>query len=387
MNPLAEIIRREIAAAGAMPFARFMELALYCPKLGYYERKPDAIGQRGDYHTSVSVGPLFGELLAFQFAEWLEELPDPHPSHAPLKIVEAGAHDGKLAADILAWLQHRRRKIFDRIEYHIIEPSELRRQWQAERLSGFAGKVKWADQTRYLWREWKGGYEPLLAGIMFSNELLDALPADRMGWNAKAKKWFEWGVTYNGERFVWHKTLCRPSDNRIPKLPESLLAVLPDDYTVESGLRIENEWWRMAYPLRRGKLLTIDYGLSAQELFMPERVNGTLRAYHRHQVSDDLLAHPGEQDLTAHVNFTAVQATGEWWGLKTERLCSQAQFLTDILRHASLPPRSTVDGSEASPPEKYFIDLTAAQVRQFQTLTHPDHFGRAFRVLVQSRTP
>jgi SAM-dependent MidA family methyltransferase len=198
-----------------------------------------------------------------------------------------------------------------------------------------------------------------------------------MSWDAKARKWFEWGVTWSGERFAWKKIPCNPSDSRIPKLHESLLAVLPDGYTVDSCNRAEIEWGlNMARALHRGKLLTIDYGLSAEELFTPERVNGTLRAYHQHRLSDDLLAHPGEQDLTAHVNFTAVQAAGESAGLKTEQLCSQAQFLTDILRRA-IP---TAPGAG-----NCFADLTAAQVRQFQTLTHPEHFGRAFRVLVQSR--
>src|SRR5208282_3959421 len=110
MNPLSDIIRREIAQRGVLPFARFMELALYCPKHGYYEKKKDNPGRHGDYFTSVGVGEVFGHLLAFQFANWLQaEIQRPTSN---VQIVEAGAHDGRLAGDILGWLQIHRPKLF-----------------------------------------------------------------------------------------------------------------------------------------------------------------------------------------------------------------------------------------------------------------------------------
>src|SRR5205085_2631449 len=100
-----------------------MELALYCPVYGYYEKEADTIGRRGDYYTSVSVGSLFGELLAFQFAEWLEQCGVTKGAERQTQIVEAGAHDGKLAADILHWLREYRSELFNRLEYWILEPS------------------------------------------------------------------------------------------------------------------------------------------------------------------------------------------------------------------------------------------------------------------------
>ena len=115
MKTLNTIIRREIAARGVLSFARFMELALYCPVYGYYETKKDNLGQRGDFYTSVSVGKLFGQLLAFQFAEWLEAEVESQKSE--VRIVEAGAHDGKLTGDILDWLQSSRPKLFRQIQY------------------------------------------------------------------------------------------------------------------------------------------------------------------------------------------------------------------------------------------------------------------------------
>jgi SAM-dependent MidA family methyltransferase len=166
---------------------------------------------------------------------------------------------------------------------------------------------------------------------------------------------------------------------------------LPDGYTIETCPAAESWWREAAGILERGKLMTIDYGLTADELFSPSRTRGTLRAYFRHHAGDDILANVGEQDLTTHVNFSAIQAAGESVGLRTEMFSTQSQFLTRILEKASkanslgelvaskrlVSPKSDGGGSEDG--------WTSAQARQFQTLTHPEHLGRAFCVLVQSR--
>lgn len=373
MKMPTDVICAEIKKSGVIPFARFMEIALYCPETGYYERNQDNVGGRGDFITSVSTGSLFGELMAFQFAEWLEPLKN---QNEPLKIVEAGAHDGKLAGDILNWLRKNRPELFAELEYGILEPSPARREWQQERLKDFP-KVSWLDFFPDAGRQ---TLAPGFAGILFSNELLDAFSVRRLGWDAKEKKWFEWGVTLDGETFVWarlerqlpaDRTSALQLPSAICNLPSSLLDILPDGYIVEDSPAAES-WWRSAAgSLKRGKLLAIDYGYTAEEQISPARLKGTLRAYHRHQVSDDLLARPGDQDLTAHVNFSAIQTTGEQAGLKTDTFCTQPQFLTRIFSRAMK--------------EKSFASLDAKQIRQFQTLTHPEHLGRAFRVLVQSR--
>ncbi|MGB8367704.1 MAG: class I SAM-dependent methyltransferase [Limisphaerales bacterium] len=369
MNPLSEIIRREAAQRGVLSFARFMELALHCPVHGYYEIKKDNPGRHGDFYTSVGVGELFGQLLAFQFAEWLETL---RIADCGLRIVEAGAHDGKLAGDILTWLQLNRPEMFDQIEYWIIEPSARRQEWQGETLQEFAPRVRWFAGFQSLLQERTCHSSPVtchppLRGVIFSNELLDAMPVHRFGWDAAKKTWFEWGMAVDGEKFVWTKISNPQSAIRNPQLE----AVLPDGYTIETCPAAENWWREAAGILEHGKLMTIDYGLTAEELFSPDRLRGTLRAYFRHHTSDDILANVGEQDLTAHVNFSAIQAAGESVGLRTEMFSTQSQFLTRILEKAS---KNNLPGKWSS-----------AQVRQFQTLTHPEHLGRAFRVLVQSR--
>lgn len=361
MKMPSDVIREEILRDRVISFARFMEVALYCPETGYYETEKDIVGRGGDFITSVSTGSLFGELLAFRFAGWLDEL---KLQNEKLKIVEAGAHDGKLAADILNWLQSRRPELFSEIEYLILEPSATRQRWQREKLKPFSN-VRWLAAFP----------DAKLTGIVFSNELLDAFPVRRLGWDAKEKKWFEWGVALDGEKFVWVKDADRPAalpwPSAILHLPAALVDVLPDGFTMETSPAAENWWREAAGILARGKLVAIDYGFTADEMFSPGRTRGTLRAYHRHRITDDLLANPGEQDLTAHVNFSAIQQAGEEVGLKTEAFCTQPQFLTRILQKAVA--------------DESFSRLDARQVRQFQTLTHPEHLGRAFRVLVQSR--
>ena len=202
------------------------------------------------------------------------------------------------------------------------------------------------------------------------------MPVHRLGWDAKKQDWFEWAVTLQRGQFAW--TRIAPtlplSDPRfqISNFPLALGKVLPDGFTVEICLAAERWWSAAAESLVLGKLLTIDYGLSAEEFFVPERREGTLRAYRNHQPSRDVLANPGEQDLTAQVNFTALQAAGESAGLTTEGFLSQAQFLTGIAARTW----------ESQAP---IIQWTHQRRRQFQTLTHPQLMGRTFRVLVQAR--
>ena len=370
MKMPAAAIREEISKCGAISFARFMELALYCPETGYYETKKDNIGGDGDFITSVSTGSLFGELLAFQFAEWLTELSVADPGHgggfasasSRWAIVEAGSHDGRLAGDILAWLEANRPDLFQQIEYVIVETSARRRDWQKENLRMFAPRVRWLPGLQASARR-------ELNGVVFCNELLDAFPVRRFGWDAAKRQWFEWGVGLAGEKFDWRR-LESPVLDMAQVCPPELERVLPDNYVMEASPAAEN-WWRQAAGLlAQGKLLAIDYGYSAEEMISPARTGGTLRAYRRHQVTHDLLADPGGQDLTAHVNFTALRKAGESAGLLTEALCPQPQFLTRIFQRAITT--------------QCFARMDPKRLRQFHTLTHPEHLGRAFRVLVQS---
>ncbi|MEP6662075.1 MAG: SAM-dependent methyltransferase [Verrucomicrobiota bacterium] len=361
MNHLSAKIRAEIENSGTISFARFMEMALYFPGEGYYEKKR-AIGSGGDFFTSVSVGKLFSELLAFQFAEWFEE-----GGNATLQLVEAGAHDGQLALDVLNWMQQFRPNIFHQLNYCILEPSPFRRESQRKTLAEFSGKISWfAD-----WSDFSALRVPSFS-VVFSNELFDAMPVHRIGWNAKTKSWFEWGVGFDGANFAWRPLEKSAVQNHFPALPFELAEVLPDGFATEIGLAAPAWWAEAASAVQDGKIMAVDYGLLEEEFFTPERNHGTARAYYRHQASSDLLAHPGEQDLTAQVNFSKLQRAGESAGWKTESLVSQTKFLTGIAERAW-----------KSPPA--FGEWDASRCKQFQTLTHPEHLGRPFRVLIQSR--
>lgn len=366
MAALTHIIRQEIAEQGPIPFARFMELALYCPDSGFYEKEGDNVGRGGDFYTSVSVGPLFGELLAFQFASWFAE-----SGAENLRLIEAGAHDGRLAADILGWFERQRPELLARLEYGIMEPSARRRAWQQITLTSFPARVHWlADWPEPATRN----PQPASSfSVCFANELLDAMPLHRFGWDAAKRTWFEWGVTVEGERFVWKRlTGALPSASLQLPSTSGLLEVLPDGFTYECSLAAEQWWAAAARGLQRGKLLTFDFGFALGDEISAGRMDGTVRAYRRHQHAADVLADPGEQDLTAHVNFARIEQVGLAAGLTTTAMESQARFMVRL-------------AAEAWQPKARFGDWDPQRTRQFQTLTHPQHLGRSFHVLIQSR--
>ena len=356
---LQEIIRAEINRHGAIPFARFMELALYHTELGYYEKHPRQTGRSGDFYTSVSVGSLYGELLACEFTRLLE------PLHGPLHLVEAGAHDGELARDLLRYLQQYQPALFERLTYFVLEPSAKRRHQQEATLEGFAGKIQWRSG-------WDPGFE--FSGICFSNELLDAMPLHRFLWKASTRAWQEWGVGVVQDEFAWAPVEDHPSAlavNLLPEVPPGLAAVLPDGFSVEVSPAAVNWWANAACALREGFLWTVDYGFTQEEFLRPERKHGTLRGYSRHRVAN-VLQKPGSQDITAHINFAHLISTGERCGLQTKNFVAQGSYLKTILERIDRAPAD-------------FPLWTPMRYRQLATLIHPEHLGRAFRVLVQER--
>ena len=361
MNLALDIIRRE-TEKGPISFARFMEIALYAPEVGYYEQQKE-IGRKGDFYTSVSVGPLFGELLAFQMAEWLRGLAQTGTSR--LQIVEAGAHNGQLAEDILRALQQSHADVYHNVEYWILEPSAIHRDWQQQRLAGFSNKVTWHASWESL-----GGRK--VSGIIFSNELLDAMPVHRLLWNSERRAWQELKVAWTNNEFAWtSEEIDQQQGLPTPMIPSSLIEILPDGFTTEVSPIAINWWKEAANTLHAGKLLAIDYGLREEDFFESHRSDGTVRAYSRHKLSNNLLAAPGQQDITAHVNFSAVQLAGEVAGLTTSGFVSQSKFLTEIAAQMWRFP------------ERFPWDKN--RTRQFQTLTHPEHLGHTFSVLVQER--
>jgi SAM-dependent MidA family methyltransferase len=219
-------------------------------------------------------------------------------------------------------------------------------------------------------------------GLIISNELLDAMPVHRLRWDAAQKKWFEWGVAVENDKFVWKKLpdderftakdFCLDLGENSSEATPQLFNILPDGFTTEL-CPLASQWWtQAARHLKAGKLAAFDYGLTGDQFFTPERHAGTLRAYRNHRQSNDLLNFPGEQDITAQVNFSSLIRAGESEGLPTEYFNTQARFLTNLAQNISRR-------------DPQFGEWITARSRAFQTLTHPEHLGRSFRVLVQSR--
>lgn len=327
---LTEILRAEIAANGPMLFRDFMARALYDPQHGYYASGRARIGRKGDYFTSVSVGPLFGALLARQFAEVWEKLGRP----ADFTLIEQGAHDGTLASDVLGALPtempHR---------LTIIEPLAHWRTLQQAKLAGH--EVRWVDSVETL--------EPF-TGVHYSNELPDAFPVHLL--HRTADGWRERAVSLEGDRFVFID---------VPLSNESLAAPSPEASEAEVNLGAL-DWIRgLAAKLSRGAVFVIDYGYTQAE----PPTQGTLEAIAGHRRVDPL-ATPGEADITAHVDFSALAAATD---LDVLGFTDQHHFLVALSR---------LHFAEGTPP-------APRDARAFQTLAHPTMLGRAFKTLSLGR--
>ena len=358
MPSLSEILRAEIARTGHIPFRRFMELALYHPEHGYYASGRAAIGRGGDFITSVSVGPLFGRLLAVQFAQMWERLERP----ARFSIVEQGANNGDFAHDVLAAARDAGPpEFFAALDYQIIEPFPINAARQQERLAGFAGRVAWHAALDNC---------PPFSGVHFSNELVDAFPVHRVVF--RNGTWRECRVAVaEGGGFTW-------ADGPLsdPALAAAT-AHFPQIEGYATEINLEAPAWiaAVARKLERGYVLVADYGYSRADYCLPERRDGTLSAYRQHRRCADPLADPGLCDLTAHVDFTTLAEAAEAAGLALAGFADQHHFLAALGRSA-FP--DVADPRELTPERQ-------KELRAFATLIHPAHLGRAFHFLALAR--
>ena len=331
-------------------FAEVMQRALYEPGVGYYGRGPRRIGRTGDFFTAVSVGPLYGRLLAQTAAEVWADLGCPDD----FTIVEQGAHDGQLAADLWHGWPHEQKP-----RYVIVEPQPAYRAVQMARLESLMGSsVEWVASLAEL------ASRPHFCACFLSNELLDAFPVHRVRWTGK--EWLEQHVTPD---LQWvDGPLSGPAvEQEVARLP----CELPSDYVTEvhpQAVAWMTEMTRLPF---RGAILIADYGYEAAEYYAPERSDGTVRRYHEHRSDGRVLEDLGDCDLTAHVNFTRLIETAEAGGLSVARFMDQGRFLT----HAAVPWLRSLEGRSKT-------GDTAAALRQFHTLTHPGHMGAAFRMLL-----
>jgi SAM-dependent MidA family methyltransferase len=356
-EPLSDLLRRRIQRDGPISFHDFMQAALYHPKHGYYTSGRARIGRGGDFFTNVSVGPLFGALLARQFAEMWTQLGEP----GEFTLVEQGAHRGEFARDVLAALREQAPACFAATRYHIIEPSTALQASQQTTLANFSGSVQWFPTLEAL---------PAFTGVHFSNELIDAFPVHAITWDGQT--WRERHVTGEGERLAF---IDLPVANPALHTALAKLPPVPAGYRTEINLAALDWIDTLASKLTRGFALVIDYGFSRAEYYRPERSEGTLTGYAQHHRVDDLLATPGATDLTAHVDFTTLAERAHTAGLRLGGFTDQHHFLV-ALGALHFPDEDT-----AASPERQ------RDLRAFKTLMHPQMMGRSFQVLALEKGP
>ena len=355
---LLDHLRAEIAAAGgAISFARFMDLALYAPGLGYYRAGARKFGPGGDFVTAPELSPLFSRCLARQCQEILAAL-------GGGQIVELGAGTGIMAADLLLEL-----RALDALpqRYAILELSgelrERQRQTLADRAPDLLDRVVWLDAPP----------EPGFRGVVLGNEVLDALPVERFRITAPGPRRLM--VTWTGAGLAWAVGEEDPAVTAaVAQLESDLDWRLPEGYCSEYVPHLEGWLEAIAEPLAAGALLFVDYGYPRREYYHPERTMGTLLCHYRHRVHDDPLILPGLQDITASVDFTAVADAAVVAGLEVAGYTSQNYFLFGCGLMALL---AEVDAADSV---RYL-----EQARQVKLLTLPGEMGDRFQAIALTR--
>lgn len=354
---LAERLRDEITRAGGwISFARFMQMALYQPGLGYYSAGARKLGAGGDFVTAPEVAPVFSRCLAVQCAEVLRGL-------GGGEVLELGAGSGAMAAAMLAE--------FERLDvvparYRILDVSaDLRERQHATLLQAVP---QWLDRI-----EWLERLPETLNGVIVANEVLDAMPVERFA--LRGGEINALGVTWHFGRFEWSETRApAPLREAARGLREQAGEAWPEGYVSEVNLGLAPWLAATGNALERGVMLFVDYGLPRREYYSPERSDGTLLCHFRHRFHADPFVRLGLQDITAWVDFTAVAEAGEAAGLALVGYATQAHFLI---------------GNGIGEFVANVADLDVVQrvnlSRQAMLLTLPGEMGERFKVIALAR--
>ena len=357
-TPLALILAERIRSHGPITFAEYMEACLYHPVHGYYtkaEQEP-----RRDYFTSVDASPLFGRLLARQFQEMWCAIGRPDA----FWLVEAGAGTGQLAKQVLDFAAEAWPDFYEALRFLAVERSSARRTVQSKSMGAHIARAKFASQEELR--------DEIPCGCIFSNELIDAMPVHRVMREGNELREMYVGLGKNG--------LCdemgRLSSNALGEYFSEQQIALVDEQQAEVNL-VASRWIEEAgRTLKRGFILTIDYGHEAKELYDERHMKGTLLAYERHRAGEDWFRAPGKQDLTAHVNFSALDLYGRRSGLVRAGFTSQSNFLLALARHGNFVDLQSDELSEAEQTQRRLL---------FKTLINPEGMGETFQVLVQHK--
>jgi SAM-dependent MidA family methyltransferase len=303
---LSSIIIEKIRQHGPISFCDFMEMALYYPELGYYTSSREKIGTQGDYYTSSNLTSAFGEMLGKQIEEMWRVL-----GEKKFTVVEMGAGRGLLSGDVLLYLK-KNHELYRDLNYCIVEKSPTFRKEQKKRLE--AENVTWYDSITGPGK---------ITGCVFSNELPDAFPVHVVIMENELMEVF---VDYeNG--FI---EVLRPATGELKNYLEELKIKLPSGYRTEINLDAIKWIQEIGSTLKKGFVITIDYGYPSDELYQEYRNRGTLMCYYKHSVTETPFEHIGEQDMTTHVNFSALEYWGRKNGLDRCGFTDQAHFLIGL---------------------------------------------------------
>jgi SAM-dependent MidA family methyltransferase len=367
MNQLEQRIAEIIQKKGPVTFEKFMEMALYYPGMGYYSSPAATIGRAGDFFTSPHQHPIFGAMIGKQLVEMWEVMGSPPEFSA----IEVGAGAGYLSKDILDYLckpsedpntTDRKNSFLNSLRYSIVEPFFHFRKKQREILRDHMEprRITWTSSLRET-----GG----ITGCIFSNELLDAFPVHLIETEDDIETGLkEICVGFDGKKFVEEK--IEAPDEIMDYIKHFHIDLIPD-YRTEVNLRIRDWLDEAASALAEGFILTIDYGYTAKEYYSEERPQGTLLCYYKHQYNENFYQHVGDQDMTAHVNFSSVKLWGDERGLKTLGYCPQGTFLA-------------ASGIDEVITELYAgSDDYFSEVSKIKTLILPQGMGESHSFMVQ----
>lgn len=369
-QPIPLEISRRIKEKGRITFEEFMDIALYYPEHGYYTSKKARIGKEGDYYTSADVHKAFGVCVMRQIEEMWGILCTGATSYVPtsLNLVEAGAGKGLLCADILLSAKEKSPALFNNLKYFIVEesPDFIERQRKYIKELGLLDKVSWVHKIQ------EGLSDNI--GIVLSNELIDAFPVHKVRYSNG--RWNEIYIALREGKFVEVEDL--PSNE---VLSAHLLSLIPypspfeEGYTTEVNIRAM-EWIKdVGNALKKGFVITIDYGYPQKELYSPERNRGTLMCYYKHQALEDPYINIGEQDITTHVDFTSLAEACKNAGLEVSGFTEQMYFLMGCGIEEDLQNIDSVKNSLSG-----FSSNLA-----LKKLLMPGGMGSMFKVLVQHK--
>jgi SAM-dependent MidA family methyltransferase len=344
---LVAAIRGEIERAGGwIDFARYMELALYAPGLGYYSAGSTKLGPAGDFVTAPEISRSFGRAVALTLDAELAAL-------GGNVVFELGAGSGALAAQLLGTFA----KLGREVRYLILEPSADLKERQQRALQSFGGRVEWLDALP----------DSPIHGVVIANEVLDALPATRFVIENGEPKAL--GVVARGESIGWGRARAEPGlTAAVRTIERHLQRALPEGYRSEACLVLPAWFQELGRVLERGSLLFADYGLVRSDYYHEQRADGTLVCHYRHRVHDDPFFQPGLQDITAWVDFSACADAASAAGFDVAGFTTQGQYLLSVL--AALPPELGVDLT--SPREQSAL----------KTLILPGEMGERFKLLL-----